>query len=175
MKRQIFFLALMLPGFLGINAQKNAIDNLFEKYSETEGVTTVYISGKMLNMFSGLNEDNVEAKGVMNKLTSIMILSVDDSLLNAKINFYKELGSNMNYKDYEELMVVREGTSVVKFLIKESGTRITELLMVTGGNSNTLISIRGDIDLKSISSISKSMDIEGLENLEKVEKKEIKK
>lgn len=48
---------------------------------------------------------------------------------------------------------------------------ITEFLMIGGGKDNVLICITGNIDLKSISKLSKAMDIEGMENIEKVEKK----
>jgi hypothetical protein len=176
MKREILILTMLLAVFVNAAAQKNPVDELFDRYSGKDGVTTVYISSRMLNLFSGLNKDDKEAAEVIGRLSSIMIMSVDDSLLNGKVNFHNELGNRLNYKEFEELMVVRDGSDIVRFLIKESGTRVTELLMVTGGSSNTLISIRGDIDLKSISSISNTMGIGELEKLEQIEKKkEIKK
>ncbi len=53
-------------------------------------------------------------------------------------------------------MVVREGNDITKFLIQQKGDIISELLIITGDpGDNTLISIRGDLDLKSISELSK--------------------
>jgi hypothetical protein len=43
--------------------------------------------------------------------------------------------------------------------------------MIGGGSDNVLICITGNIDLKSISKLSKAMDIEGMENIDKVDKK----
>ena len=62
-----------------------------------------------------------------------------------------------------------DGTDV-KFLILEKGDIITELVLIAGGpdEENALIVISGEIDLASIGSIAKSMDIEGLEQLEKL-------
>jgi hypothetical protein len=49
---------------------------------------------------------------------------------------------------------------------------VTELLLVLGGKDEcALISIQGDIDMKNISKLAKSMNIEGMENLEKMEDK----
>jgi len=45
------------------------------------------------------------------------------------------------------------------------------LLIAGGKNENALISIQGNIDLKNISKLSKSMQIQGLEHLEEIDKK----
>jgi hypothetical protein len=46
------------------------------------------------------------------------------------------------------------------------------LLVISGGmGSNAFISIRGDLDLKNISNISKKMGIRQLESLEKIDQK----
>ena len=69
-------------------------------------------------------------------------------------------------------MVIKEKDQDVKFLVHEKDGKITELLLIAGGkNDNVLISIQGDIDLKNISKLSKSMNISGLEHLEEIDKK----
>jgi len=176
MKKLLLFSVLLLPAIMQSAAQKNPIDDLFDRYSGREGITTVYISGRMLSLFSGNTKDDPETSNIIGRLTSIRIISIDDPVVNKSVNFYNELGKSIKLNEFEELMVVREGQDIVKFLIRESGTKITELLMVSGGTSNSIISIRGDIDLKSISKLSSSMGISELENLERIDKKqEIKK
>jgi hypothetical protein len=72
--------------------------------------------------------------------------------------------------EYQELMVIKEKGQDFKFLIREKDGIISELLMVAGGNSNNaLISIRGNIDLNTISKLSRSMNIDGLDALQKIE------
>jgi hypothetical protein len=169
MKKLLLFLILLLPALMQSAAQKNPIDDLFDRYSGKDGITTVYISSRMLSLFSGITKDDPEASELIGRLTSIRIISIDDVDRNKGINFYNELDKGINF---EELMVVREGDNIVKFLIRESGKRIVELLMVSGGTSNSLISIRGDIDLESISKLSTTMGMTELENLEKIDKQE---
>jgi hypothetical protein len=46
------------------------------------------------------------------------------------------------------------------------------LLVITGGPAgNSLISIKGDLNLKNISDLSKSLDMQELKSLDKIEKK----
>jgi hypothetical protein len=175
MKRiTITFLCFLLA--LAARAQSNPVDELFNKYSEKEGFTTVYISSKMFGMFKNQETEDKELNDMMARLKSIRILAVEDTSLNKSINFYSELSKKLDFSVYEELMVVKEGNDVTKFLIKQNGNFIAELLVITGGRGgNTLISIRGDLDLKSISGLSKSIGIEQLGSLENIDKKPIKK
>ncbi|HUX59058.1 MAG TPA: DUF4252 domain-containing protein [Bacteroidales bacterium] len=155
-----------------IQAQSNPVDELFNKYSEREGFTVVSMSGRMFSMFSEMDSDNKDADNVISRLKSIRILSVEDSLLNKNLNFYSELGKKLDFSVYEELMVVKEGRDITKFLIKQKGNLISELLVITGGpGGNSLISIRGDFNLKNISDLSKNIGIEELGALENVDKK----
>lgn len=163
------YLTLMIQG------QNNPIDEMFDKYSEKEGFTVVAISGKMFSMFADMDEEDKDADNVINKLKSIKILSVEDSLLNKSINFYKELSSKLDLSVYEDLMVVKEGSDITKFLIRQNGKSITELLVITGGpGGNSLISIKGDLNLKSISEISKDVGIQELKTLDNIDKKKQK-
>jgi hypothetical protein len=154
-----------------IQAQADQIDEMFNKYSEKDGFTVVTISGKMFSMFSNLDEENKDADNVINKLKSIRILSVEDSLLNNSINFYSELSKKLDLSVYEELMVLKEGRDITKFLIRQRGKIISELLIVSGGpGGNSLISIKGELNLKNISDLSKSIDIQELKSLDGIDK-----
>src|SRR5664279_3653376 len=66
----------------------------------------------------------------------------------------------------------KDTDDITKFLIKQSGNIITELLVVTGGpGGNSLISIKGELNLKNISDMSKSLDMQELKGLDKLQKK----
>jgi len=170
MKKSLLIIAAFLLGTV-IFAQTSPIDALFDKYSDEEGFTSVYISGKMLSMLAGLEGKSGNPENIMFRLKSIRILS-EDTLAHSKVNFYQELSKKLDLSVYEELMVVKEGHDVTKFLVRQTGNTITELLVITGGNEgNSLISIKGDINLKELSELSKTIGIEELEQLDKVEQK----
>ena len=158
---------------VALYGQSNPVDEMFDKYSEREGFTVVSISSKMLGMFT--SDEKKEAGDIINRLKSVQILSVEDSLLNRSINFYTELGKKLNFSDYEELMVVKEGQDMTKFLIRQKGDVISELLVVVGGpGGNSLIRIRGELNMKTISELSKDVGIEELKSLDEMEKKKNK-
>ncbi len=171
MKKLFLFVASLFLSLI-IYAQSNAVDEMFNKYSEKDGFTVVSISSKMFSLFSDQETGNEETENVTSRLKSIRILSVDDSLMNRDLNFYTELGKRLDLSVYEELMVIKEGKDVTKFLIRQKGSIISELLVIAGGpGGNSLISIKGDLNLKDISDISKSTGIHELEGLENIEQK----
>ena len=171
--KRVFSLICALCISVIINGQRSPVEDLFNKYSERDGFTVVSISGKMFSMFSDKEDQKSDGEEVISNLKSIRILSVGDSTLNESINFYKELEKQLDYSVYEELMVVKEGKNTTKFLTIQKGDIIKELLVITGGPAgNSLISIKGDMNLKSLSELSKNAGIQELEKLEDVDKKE---
>ena len=171
MKRLTIILNMLLFVF-AVNAQNSAVDKLFEKYGGKEGFTTVTISKQMFELFSQVDDnakDDKEFKDVASKLTSIRILAMEKAGEN-QINFYKELMKELPVAQYKELMTVKEKGQDVKFLIHEENGKITELLMISGGSDNALICIAGEIDLKTISKLSKSMQIQGMDKLDDIKK-----
>jgi hypothetical protein len=171
-------LMIALPFIL---AAQSPADKLFDKYSGQDGYTSVYITQHMFGLFADVEteEDESGFMDLVKNLDRIKILAVDDESkeLNQSVNFYDEIMKNFPEGIYEELMVVKKKDQDVKFYVLKDGNKIVELLMIAGGvDDNVLISIQGDIDLKTISKLSKTMNLEGMENLENIEdEKETKK
>jgi len=166
------FLSLILVTFCFVaNAQNTAIDQLFNRYANKDGFTTVSISKAMFNLFAKDTDSPDEFNKAVKGLESIRILTSDETIPKGSLNFYNEVSKSLPIVQYEELMSVKEKDQVTKMLIRKKGNYITEFLMIGGGNSNILICITGNIDLKSISKLSKTMDIEGMENMDKVNTK----
>jgi hypothetical protein len=84
---------------------------------------------------------------------------------------YKDALSRVPQKEYEELLTVRDGDEHVRFWIKENNNTINELLLLVGAPTEfTMLSFTGKIDLNKISSLAKSVDIDGLQHLDKIKK-----
>jgi len=160
MKKIILILAVLLP--MAVLAQKNPVDKLFEKYANQKGFTTVNISGKLLGFAAQIETGDEATKNLLNGLGGIRVLSVEDDELNKKIDFYAELEADGFFKnnDYEVLMEVTEDDEVVRFLAKDLGNgKISDLILVVGGDDNALISIQGIINPKDIGKITGALDI----------------
>lgn len=161
MKKFVLILAVLLP--LAVFAQKSPVDRLFEKYANKEGFTTVNISGKLLGFASQIDSGDPETSEMLSKLSGIRILSVENSDITGKLDFYEELNNDgfFSNNEFEVLMEVTETDEVVRFLAKDAGNgTFSDLILVVGGNDNALISIRGIIDPENIGKITKAVDID---------------
>ena len=160
MKKLFLILAVVLP--LAVLAQKTPVDKLFEKYANQKGFTTVNISGKLLGFASQLETGDKATSDMLSKLSGIRVLTVEDDALNKTINFYEELEKDGFFKNngYEVLMEVTEPDEVVRFLAKDAGNgKLSDLLLIVGGDDNALISISGIINPEDISKITGAMNI----------------
>jgi len=170
MKNLIFLISFFLFS-VAVSAQNTPVDDLFDKYSGKEGFTSVYITSYMFSMFADVESNDPEFDELIKNLKAIKILATDETYT-GNINFFKEIIDKLPKDKYKELMVIKEKDQDIKFLVNEKDGKIIELLLIAGGaNENALISIQGNIDLKNISKLSKSMNIDGLENLEKIDNK----
>jgi hypothetical protein len=170
MKKLIAIVVLMTV-ISGAYAQ-DAISKFFSKYQNDETFSQVNVSSRMFGLFmkmEGETEQDKEILDAISKLKGLKIIAKDDAR-NAR-ELYKEAFTVIP-KDYEELMSVRDEDKDMKFMIKESGGKIAELLMVMGGKEEFMVlSLFGEIDLKQISRIGRQLDVKGLENLERIDNK----
>ena len=169
MKRTLI-LIIIAAWSLSALGQKSPVEELFDRYNGRDGFTSVYISSKMFSLLSRIDSDDEEFRNLVTRIKSIRILSVDSASNAGRVNFAGELVPKLNRSGFEELMTVREQHDEVRFMIREAGNRIAELVMVTGGAGTSVVWITGDLDLRTIVSLSGTMGIEELEELEKVEK-----
>lgn len=161
MKKLILFLAVVLPW--AVLAQKTPVDKLFDKYANQKGFTTVNISGKLLGFAAQIETGDEATSDLLSGLSGIRVLTVEDAELNKELDFFAELDKEGFFKNnkFEVLMEVTEDDEVVRFLAKDAGNgKISDLLLVVGGDDNALISISGIIDPESIGKITKAMNID---------------
>jgi Domain of unknown function (DUF4252) len=159
----LFLLPLLLLG-AGAFAQEDAIGQFFGKYVDDPRFTVVSVSPRMFRLLSKVRWDTVsaEVKQTVTSLHSLRVLSTDSTPL----HFFKEALTLIDHKQYEELITVRGNKDHIRFLVKENGDKISELLMIAADEDGfTLMSFVGDIDLDKLSRLSADMDLKGMENL----------
>jgi hypothetical protein len=170
--KKILAVAALMMVMTGAYAQ-DAISKFFTKYQTDESFTQVTVSAKMFSLFTNMEADTEEDKAVLeaiSKLKGLRILAKENT--SDARNLYKEAFSLIPVKEFEELLSVRDKDKDMKFYIKESGGKISELVMIAGGSKDFMVmSLFGEIDLKQVARIGKKMDVKGLENLEKMEEK----
>ncbi len=168
--KKIAAILILMVTVTAVNAQ-DVISKFFTKYQNDETFTNVNISSKMFGLFTEMDAETPEDKAVLeaiSKLKGLKILAKQNAR-NSR-DLYKEALALIP-KNFEELMSVRDKDKDMKFMIQENGGKISEMLMIVGGNEEFMIlSIFGEIDLKQISRIGSKMNIKGLENLDHMDK-----
>jgi hypothetical protein len=110
----------------------------------------------------------------ISKIKGLKILKRDETRLSRDL--YKEAMAMIPAGEFEELMTIRDKDKDMKFYTKESGGKISELVMIMGGNDEFLLmTLFGEIDLKEMGKIGRSVNIDGLQNLDKIKSTDKKK
>jgi hypothetical protein len=176
-KLVISLLVMMFVVPFSMNAQ-TAIDQLYEKYAGQKGFTSININPDMFRMLSNMDmsdssEQAKESQNAMEKLSGLKMLVYEPEEGETNEAFVNEIRALTKIKGYEEMMSVNENDETVKFLAKKdkNGT-VTEMLMIVLESDEAVVmSMSGLLDMKTISEISKSLEIDGLENLDQMDKK----
>lgn len=175
MKKFIFLALWLMPWML--QAQTEMVERFYEKYREDERFSRVYISPKLMQMAGGFLNANMESNDedgenlmeLITKVKGIRILSAEKidglPLFNEAMDQLKKEAMSIFGKDllYEELMDVRDKESSLKFMVREEGGRIKELLMVSGSTSEfTLMSMQGDFTYQDLNMLSENTNLPGM-------------
>jgi Domain of unknown function (DUF4252) len=152
MKTRIFLIFLGLALQFQLFSQSKAFDKVFDTFAGKAGLLTLNISGNLLNGLFGVDENGNDFS-----LSMVKVLIVEDSTLNTQYNFYDQIVPELNKKEYEELMTVRNSDQKLVVLCKKQDTKITEFILVSGGSDNSLIYIKGSLSLDNLHKITQTI------------------
>lgn len=157
MKKTILSI-LLLASVTVAFAQKNP----FEKFSDMDGVTSVYISKTMLSMIpkgGKTNFNGVDVGGFLNKLSSILILTSEDKKVAPQM--LSLANERVKGRDYELLMRVKsDDNDNVNFFMRGKPEKINELIMIVAGNDgeNVIMQFLGDFTLKDVQQMTEGFN-----------------
>lgn len=168
MKKIFIICALVLSHFFNVYGQKNKLDQLFDKYQEVEGVTSIKIAKPMFGMLSNLNIADAELdqiKPLLAKINGLKVLITEDSEGKSKTNINqlnKEISTYVKNLNYSEIMSVKNGGSKIKFLSSEAekdGTLENMLLSIdSGAGENILVMLDGKLSMDDVNKIINSSE-----------------
>lgn len=147
---------ILLILFLCCTSLCFAQNKLFEKYSEMDNVTSVYISKAMFQMMPNIETNGLNLMNMKGKIDGLQILTTENNSLKDKMrdDFKGLIGKN-----HQELMRVKDGNTRATFYVKQKGDLISELIMLadTEGRFN-VIQLLGNFTLQDIQDITKEMN-----------------
>lgn len=164
MKFRAIFLILFGCFTLNLNAQDDFIKDFFEKHSENENFTSIYVAPKLFSLFKGmdLNLEDEEAEKVMKiaeDFNSLRILVAEQGYEGLHEEFNKEFSR----ANYEVLVRINDkSASTIDFLIKESNNAITDLLMLVSGEEHefVMINFTGSISIDKLNRLMEDVEFE---------------
>lgn len=170
MKSLILSFFIILASSLTSFAQDDAIMKYFSKYVDDDRFSAVYISPKMIGMIAKVEIEDMEpeVQAVVRSMKALRILHTEQNA----VQYYNEAIKAINTNEYELLLTARENGENVRFMVKDKGDIVEELLMIVGGEKNfAMMSFSGNIDLKKIGKLAKALDIDNLQYLDKLGEK----
>lgn len=165
MKNITLLFILFLAAITSLNAQNQKLDQLFDKYQNTDGITSIKIAKPMFGMLSNLNIADSELAHIKPLLTKIqglkmlIIQSPETSPNNKNTPNYttltKEVLGSVNALNYQELMSVNQQDSRIKFLTNDVKNGIMDnlLLDINSGDSTVLMFLDGKISMDDINTM----------------------
>ncbi|ALR31549.1 hypothetical protein ATE47_13940 [Chryseobacterium sp. IHB B 17019] len=170
MKKIIIIFALAFSHFYNVYGQKDKLDQLFEKYQEVEGVTSIKIAKPMFGMLSSLDLGDAELdqmKPLLSKINGLKVFiaekSTDGKSMKgqklAQIN--KDISSYLSDLNYSEIMTMNSGGAKIKFLSSEEKNGIMDDLLLSidsGGDENILVKLDGKLSMDDINKIISSSE-----------------
>lgn len=144
--KQLLTFALMMLMSTGAQAQKE----VFDKYEDTKGVSTVFVSKAMLNLaggFAALGDKKLSR--LAGKMDNIRILNCEDKGLVERIKRDAQAAYGKN--GYEEMMRVNEdGERVVIYQRALKGGKSEFALFSVEDTELSIINISGTITLEDM-------------------------
>jgi len=164
MIRYLYILFISLLFTISAFSQNKSVDAIFGKYSDLDGFKAVVMNdpGSVL-MQSESGEEAELSKDLLKGIKTIKALTYKASqgkVSDEGKNFSAELAKFNAGEGFNEIMSVNEGRSKIKSIIRKSGDKVTEFIMVVAGDGeSTIIWINGDINLQNVSKIGRILQL----------------
>jgi len=165
MKSWIFLFVAFLATSNAI--AQNGLERFVEQYAGIENVNKLTLQGGLLQLI-GNHSDDKKAHKTLQKLSKLTALWIEDFNPVSK----KEVNSllrNLRKDRFVSLIMVKEGSANVNFMVQENGAHITGvILLVDDEDSFLLINIMGNLLFEDLGKID--LDIEGMDYFKKLPK-----
>ena len=151
--RQVVFCFAFIAGLAFNNFGQ--IDQIIDKYNDTDGVLTLNISG---NFFNQIDDAKGEAKALLEKMGNIKMIIAEDYSKAPIAEMRKELTRFLSDKSYKDLVKVKSDGDVIDFKFKPAGKKKGELIMlIDSDDSFVTLFIEGDFDMDDAKKIAKEL------------------
>lgn len=157
-------IAIVIVLFLlstNIFGQTEELNKLFDKYQDTEGVTSIKIAKPMFKLLNNLKIDNEELGKIQPLLAKVnglkmLILEKPETSKNPLVDQKKienDIANSLKNMKYEELMTVNNRDAKIKFMAQDVKANILDnlILNIMSEDSSVLMMLDGKISMDDVS------------------------
>ena len=153
--KRILLLAVLLLSALTASAQSGK--SLYQKYSDAENVSAVYISPAMFRLIGKIpdmeiGENNVNLAPLIRSLSGLYIINSENTHINDKL--VSEVNRFINSGKYELLMESKDAGEVVRMYTVGTEKVVNSFVMVASqGSEATFICLDGQMDRQELEGV----------------------
>jgi len=169
MKKIFIIFALAFTHFFTVYGQKDRLDQLFDKYQEVEGVTSIKIAKPMFGMLSSLDLGDTELdqiKPLLSRIKGLKILIAEkpsdtSPRKGVASQISRDISSYLSNLNYSEIMTMNSSGAKIRFLSAEEKNGVLDDLLLSidnGGKESILIKLDGQLSMDDISKLVNSSE-----------------
>lgn len=167
-KISILFVLFVLS--TNIFGQSDKLNELFDHYQDTEGVTSIKIAKPMFKLLNNLKIDDAELgkiQPLLGKVNGLKMLilekpsksstgdSNDQKMLLQSGKIEKEIAASLKNMKYEELVTVNSRDNKIKFMAQDITANVMDnlILNIMSEDSSVLMMLDGKISMDDVSNL----------------------
>ena len=161
--KKISILIVLFLLSTNIFGQTEELNKLFDKYQDTEGVTSIKIAKPMFKLLNNLKIDDEELgkiQPLLGKVNGLKMLVLEKSgtSKNPIINegkIEKEIATSLKNMKYEELVTVNSKDAKIKFMAQDITSNVMDnlILNIISEDSSVLMMLDGKISMEDVNNL----------------------
>lgn len=168
--KKISILIVLFLLSTNIFGQSEKLNELFDHYQDTEGVTSIKIAKPMFKLLNNLKIDDEELgkiQPLLGKVNGLKMLilekpsksengdSTDQKMLLQSGKIEKEIAASLKNMKYEELVTVNSRDNKIKFMAQDITANVLDnlILNITSEDSSVLMMLDGKISMDDVSNL----------------------
>ena len=161
--KKISILIVLFLLSTNIFGQTEELNKLFDKYQDTEGVTSIKIAKPMFKLLNNLKIDNDELgkiQPLLGKVNGLKMLVLEKSgtSKNPIINegkIEKDIATSLKNMKYEELVTVNSKDAKIKFMAQDITSNVMDnlILNIISEDSSVLMMLDGKISIDDVNNL----------------------
>ena len=141
--KKIFIAISLVLITTSIYAQPREIESLYQRYRGEQGVVSVYLPGFVMRLAGAIADLENEERELLRSIRSLRVLTIEEPGRYPHTDFVREAKLMKLPSGYQTMVEVNSEGEHVRILAREKRGRVRDLLILVGGEENTMVYIRG--------------------------------